>query len=198
MAQPAKLSEADRREIVRRATAGETLRSIAATYGVSHVCIMRTVNKAKAADGQPAQAQPRGQRPSVPGGPPRILVDLAHQVSAAAPPRGAPPADIVEELDDYDRRRWQLVARLDDAMLDCRPGDLANLAKAQNTILMALQNASVMRKSTGDTTDGLGDIAAGVRARLRRLAEAGASAVEAAPLEVAPTDTSTGTGTDGR
>lgn len=83
-------------------------------------------------------------------------------------------------------------------MLDCRPGDLANLAKTQNTILMALQNASVMRKSTGDTTDGLQDIAAGVRARLRRLAEAGAAAVEAAPLEAAAVDPSTCTGTDGR
>ena len=198
MAQPPKLDESQRREIVRRHTAGESLRTIAAAYGVSHIAIKRCVDKAKASQGVAPAPGSRDFRPSVPGGPPRILVDLAHHVSAVAPPRGAPPADIVEELDDYDRRRWALVARLDDAMLDCRPGDLANLAKTQNTILMALQNASVMRKSTGDTTDGLQDIAAGVRARLRRLAEAGAAAVEAAPLEVAPVDPSTSTGTDGR
>jgi hypothetical protein len=198
MAQPPKLDESQRREIVRRHTSGESLRTIAAAYGVSHIAIKRCVDRAKAAQGVAPAPGSRDYRPSVPGGPPRVLVDLAHHVAAAAPPRGAPPADIIEELDDYDRRRWALVARLDDAMLDCRPSDLANLAKTQNTILMALQNASVMRKSTGDTTDGLGDIAAGVRARLRRLAEAGAAAVEAAPVEVASTDTSTGTGTDGR
>jgi hypothetical protein len=99
----------------------------------------------------------------------------------------------VAELDDYDRRRWELVARLDEAMSDCRPSDLANLAKTQNLILGALQNNAALRRSTGDTTDGLEDIAAGVRARLRRLAEADA------PAELATVDgaIAEATGTDG-
>lgn len=187
MARQSKFTEAQRAEIVRRAASGENMRSIGASMGCSHVHVFRIVSAARAQQGA-ASLVSRG-RPGRPLSDQRAtaeVVERAHAVVAGQP-------DAVAELDDYDRRRWELVARLDEAMGNCRPSDLANLAKTQNLILGALQNNAAMRRSVGDTTDGLEDIAAGVRARLRRLAEADA------PAELATVDAAIAgaTGTDG-
>ena len=122
----------------------------------------------------PARPAPR----AAPKPAPKPIDELARSVASTDT---RIPIGVVDELDDYDRRRWDLVRRIDEALCDdLRASDLAQLVKAQNTILATLQNSAAMRRATGDTTDGLADIAASTRARLRRLAEASRVAIASA------------------
>lgn len=161
-------------EIQRRLAAGETRRALAAAYGCSSTYIQQLGAKT---------------------GKTAVSVAAAGRTPLADPSyRPDPEAD--DELDAYDRRRWELVRRIDEELsAGPRPLEVAALVRAQNNLLVQLQSAAQIRRHTGDSTDGLSDIAAGVRARLQRLAAAQTVAV---PVPEPEPTADEPTGTDGR
>lgn len=177
-------------EILRRVSAGESVRGIGAALGIGYGSVHRYVTATRAQQGV-VSAVARGRMGGRPrsDGTPRPVID---RTTVTRP-------DSLDELDDYDRRRWLLVDRIDAALEsgDVKPRDIADLSRAQASLLAQLQSSAQMKRATGDTNEGMADIAANVRARLQRLAAAQAAAVAVEAEEPIETKPEPATGTDG-